>query len=109
MATAHLIEAACRARDGDSHGARAHVTRAIGLLDGHPGPKIARQARDRGSRQVPRGGFAAWQSRRLAAHVDANLACKIVIQELAASLDISVGHFCRAFKCTFGSAQKHSP
>jgi AraC-like DNA-binding protein len=72
------------------------------LLDGHPGPKIAGQARDRGSRLVARGGFAAWQSRRLAAHVDANLACKIVIKELAASLDISVGHFCRAFKSTFG-------
>jgi len=102
MATAQLIEAACRARDGDSHGARAHVTRAIELLDGHPGPQISRQARDRGSRQVPRGGFAAWQSQRLAAHVDANLACKIVVKELAASLDISVGHFCRAFKSTFG-------
>jgi AraC family transcriptional regulator len=102
MATAQLIEAACRARDGDSHGARAHVTRAMALLDGHPGPKTAKQAGERNSRQIPRGGFAAWQSQRLAAHVDANLACKIVIKELAASLDISVGHFCRAFKCTFG-------
>jgi AraC family transcriptional regulator len=102
MATAQLIEAACRARDGDSHGARAHVTRAMALLDGHTGSKIASQAGDRDSRQIPRGGFAAWQSQRLAAHVDANLACKIVIKELAASLDISVGHFCRAFKCTFG-------
>jgi AraC family transcriptional regulator len=102
MATAQLIEAACRARDGDSHGARAHVTRAIALLDGHPGPKFARHAGDRDSRQILRGGFAAWQSRRLTAHVDANLACKIVIKELASSLDISVGHFYRAFKCTFG-------
>jgi AraC family transcriptional regulator len=102
MATAQLIEAACRARDGDSHGARAHVTRAIALLDGHPGPKIAKQAGERNSRRISRGGFAAWQSQRLAAHVDANLACKIVIKELAASLDISVGHFCRAFKRTFG-------
>jgi AraC family transcriptional regulator len=102
MATVQLIEAAYRARSGDSHGARAYVTRAIALLDGHPEPKIARQAGDRDSVQIPRGGFAAWQSQRLAAHVDANLACKIVIKELAASLDISVGHFCRAFKCTFG-------
>jgi AraC-like DNA-binding protein len=31
-----------------------------------------------------------------------NLSCKIVIKDLAASLDISVRHFCRAFKCTFG-------
>jgi AraC family transcriptional regulator len=102
MATAQLIEAACRARDGDSHGARAHIARAIELLEGHPGFKSARQAGYGGIRQIPRGGFAAWQSRRVAAHVDANVACKIIIKELAASLDFSVGHFCRAFKCTFG-------
>jgi AraC family transcriptional regulator len=102
MATALLVEAACRARDGDSHGARSHVARAIALLDGHPEPRITMQANSRVPRQIPRGGFAAWQSQRLAAHVDANLACKIVVKDLAASLDISVGHFCRAFKCTFG-------
>jgi len=102
MATAQLIEAACRARDGDSHGARAHVTRAMALLDGHPEPRITRQTNNQVPRHIQRGGFAAWQSQRLAAHVDANLARKIVIKELAASLDISVGHFCRAFKCTFG-------
>jgi AraC-like DNA-binding protein len=45
------------------------------------------------------GGLSAL---RLAAHVDTNLSCKIVIKELAASLDISVGQFCRSFKCTFG-------
>jgi AraC family transcriptional regulator len=102
MATAQLIEAACRARDGDSYGARAHVIRAIALLREHPGPNMTGHVSDRGCRQIPRGGFAAWQSQRLVAHVDANLACRIVIKELAASLEISVGHFCRAFKCTFG-------
>jgi AraC family transcriptional regulator len=102
VVTAQLIEAACRARDGDSHGTRAYIARAVALLDRHPEPRITRQTSDRGPRQIPRGGFAAWQSRRLAAHVDANLAGKIVIKDLAASLDISVGHFCRAFKRTFG-------
>jgi AraC-like DNA-binding protein len=34
--------------------------------------------------------------------VDANLADKIAVKDLAASLNISVGHFCRAFKRTFG-------
>jgi AraC family transcriptional regulator len=102
VVTAQLIEAACRARDGDSHGTRAHIARAVALLDGHPGPRVTRQTSDRGPRQIPRGGFAAWQSRRLATHVDANLARKIVIKDLAASLDISVGHFCRTFKRTFG-------
>jgi len=102
VVTAQLIEAACRARDGDSHGTRAHIARAVALLDGHPGPRVTRQTSDRGPRQIPRGGFAAWQSRRLAAHVDASLSGKIVIKGLAASLDMSVGHFCRAFKHTFG-------
>jgi AraC family transcriptional regulator len=97
-----LIEAACRARDGDSHGARAHIARAVALLDGHPGARTSRQTGDGGPRLIPRGGFAAWQSKRLAAHVDASLAGKILIKDLAESLDISVGHFCRAFKCTFG-------
>jgi AraC family transcriptional regulator len=106
MATAQLIEAACRARNGDGHGARAHVTRAMALLDGHAGPNIARQAGDRDSRQFLRGGFAAWQSQRLAAYVDANLSGKIVIKDLASSLDISVGHFCRAFKRSFGMSAR---
>jgi AraC family transcriptional regulator len=102
VVTAQLIEAACRARDGDSLGTRAYIARAVALLDGYPGPRIAAQLGDRGPRQIPRGGFAAWQSRRLAAYVNANLSGKIVIKELAASLHISVGHFCRAFKRTFG-------
>jgi AraC family transcriptional regulator len=102
VVTAQLIEAACRARDGDSHGTRAHIARAVALLDGHPGPWATRKVSDRDPRQVARGGFAAWQSRRLAAHVDANLTGKILIKDLAASLDISVGHFCRTFKGTFG-------
>jgi AraC family transcriptional regulator len=102
VVAAQLVEAACRATVGDSDGTRAHIARAVALLDGHSGPRVTRQASGQGPRQVPRGGFAAWQSRRLAAHVDANLAGKIVIKNLAASLDISVGHFCRAFKHTFG-------
>jgi AraC family transcriptional regulator len=100
--TAQLIEAACCARDGDRDGAKTHIARAASLLDQHLGPQVAGQIGDRGPRQIPRGGFAAWQSRRLAAHVDANLAGKIVVKDLARSLGISVGHFCRAFKRTFG-------
>jgi AraC-like DNA-binding protein len=103
---AQLIEAACRARVGDSHGARAHIARAVALLDGDPRPRIPKQTSDRGPRQTPRGGFAAWQARRLAAHVNANLAGKIVIRDLAASLDITVSHFCRAFKRTFGMSAR---
>jgi AraC family transcriptional regulator len=102
VVTVQLIEAACRARDGDCDGTRAHIAYAVALLDGHPELEFPRQTSDRGPKKIPRGGFAAWQSRRLRAHVDANLAGKILIKDLAASLNISVGHFCRAFKRTFG-------
>jgi AraC family transcriptional regulator len=102
MVTAQLIEAACRARDGDSDGTRAHIARAVTLLDGRSWPRVNGQTSDRGPRKILRGGFAAWRSQRLAAHVDANLSAKIVIKDLAASLDMSVGHFCRAFKRSFG-------
>jgi AraC family transcriptional regulator len=108
VVTAQLIEAACHARDGDSDGTRAHIARAVALLDGHPGPtnghfelRSASQVGRQWPTRTPRGGLAAWQSRRLAAHVDANLAGKILIKDLAASLDMSVGHFCRTFKRTF--------
>jgi AraC family transcriptional regulator len=102
VVTAQLIEAACRARDGDSRGTRAYIARAVALLDAHPGTGTPEQTSNESPRQIRRGGFATWQSRRLAAHVDANLAGKIVIKDLAALLDLSVGHFCRAFKRTFG-------
>jgi AraC family transcriptional regulator len=102
MASVQLIEAACRARDGDGDGTRAHIARAITILDGRSGPNIASESCGRGPRQIPRGGLAAWRSRRLTAYVDANLSGRIVVKDLAASLDMSVGHFCRAFKRTFG-------
>ncbi len=103
VVTAQLVEAACRARDGDSDGTRAYIARAVALLDGQVAPRVRSRPGDRDLSHSPRGGFAAWQSRRLAAHVDANLAGKILIKDLAALLDISVGHFCRAFKRTFGT------
>src|SRR5580692_5434336 len=103
VVSAQLIDGACRARDGDSNGARAHIARAVALLDGRPEPRAGGQTSGRDHTQTPRGGFAAWQSRRGAAHVDANLSGKIVIKGLAASLGMSVGHFCRVFKRTFGT------
>jgi AraC family transcriptional regulator len=102
LVSAQLFEAACHARKGDGNGTRAYIARAVALLDGQPGTGIIRRTSDRESGRNQRGSFAAWQSRRLAAHVDANLAGKIVIKDLAASLEISVSHFCRAFKRTFG-------
>ena len=103
VVAAQLIEAACRARDGDREATRAHIAHAIALLHGIPssGPSSTHLLSNVET-HVVRGGLPAWQTRRVAAHVEANLSRRIRIQELARLLGLSASHFCRAFKCTFG-------
>jgi AraC family transcriptional regulator len=105
VVAAQLVEAACRACDGDREAARAHIAHAVALLHGKPsvGPSVTR-ALSMVQRQVARGGLTAWQTRRLVAHVDANYARRIRVAELAELLGLSTGHFSRAFKGAFGVA-----
>jgi AraC family transcriptional regulator len=103
VVAAQLVEAACRARDGDREATRAHIAHAVALLRGTPSlyPSDASVLPNLKTR-ASRGGLPAWQARRVFAHVDANLSRKIPIRELAQLLGLSASHFCRTFKCTFG-------
>jgi AraC family transcriptional regulator len=103
VVAAQLVEAACKARDGDREATRAHIAHAVALLRGEPslGPSGIHVLSHLETR-VARGGLPAWQMRRVFAHVEANLCRRIAIRELARLLDLSASHFCRAFKCTFG-------
>ena len=103
VVAAQLVEAACRACDGDREAARAHIAHAVALLHGKPsfGPSITR-ALSTVQRQVARGGLTGWQTRRLIAHVDANLARRIRVAELAELLGRSTSHFSHVFKSAFG-------
>jgi AraC family transcriptional regulator len=107
IVAAQLLEAACKARDGDREAARAHIAHAVAILHGNPsvGPSAA-HALPRGERQDTRGGLAAWQARRVIAHIDANLDRRIRIQELAKLLGLCASHFCRTFKHTFGASPR---
>jgi AraC family transcriptional regulator len=100
---AQLVEAACKARDGDREATKAHIAHAVALLRGKPsfGPSGIPVPPNLET-HVARGGLPAWQTRRVFAHVEANLCRRISIRELARLLDLSASHFCRAFKCTFG-------
>ena len=102
-----LIEAACFARDGDYGLAEAHIAHALALIQGQPSSMPVNLAERRHEkRKFARGGLMSWQIRRLTAHIDAHLAARISTKDLAALLRLSVGHFSRAFKSTFGvSAQ----
>jgi AraC family transcriptional regulator len=107
VVAAQIVEAACRARDGDREATRAHITHAIALLRGLPGlgPNGTRLPSNREA-HVVRGGLPAWQTRRVIAHVEANLSRRIHVQELARLLRLSASHFCRAFKCVFGASPR---
>jgi AraC family transcriptional regulator len=48
------------------------------------------------------GGLATWQARRALAHIEANLASKMEIGDLANVVALSSSHFSRAFKRTLG-------
>ena len=56
----------------------------------------------RNAAATPRGVFATWQARQLTTHVDARLTGRIYIRDLAACLNLSIGHFTRLFASTFG-------
>jgi AraC family transcriptional regulator len=103
VVAAQLIEAACKARDGDREATRAHIAHAVALLRGEPslGPSGIHVLSNLET-HLARGGLPAWQTRRVFAHVEANLFRRIPIRDLAQLLDLSASHFCRAFKCTFG-------
>ena len=103
LVAAQLVEAACKARDGDREATRAHIAHAVALLRGKPsfGPSDIRVLSDFET-HIVRGGLPAWQTRKVFAYVEANLCRRISIRALAQLLDLSASHFCRAFKCTTG-------
>jgi AraC-like DNA-binding protein len=102
---ARLVEAACFARDGNCEAAKAHIARAIALLRGESGTIPANpQPLNGGTREIVRGGLAAWQKRRLTTYIDAHLTGRIRVEQLAELLNLSESHFSRAFRCTFGTS-----
>jgi AraC family transcriptional regulator len=52
--------------------------------------------------KVQPGGLATWQAKRTLAHIEANLASKMEIDDLASVVALSKSHFSRAFKRSLG-------
>src|SRR5262245_50298874 len=102
VVAAQLVEAACSAIQGDGQLARARIERAVALLHGNNRSVPIRTLRSSQATQVVRGGLVAWQSRRVVAHIEGNLASTIHVDELAKLVGLSESHFSRAFKCSFG-------
>jgi AraC family transcriptional regulator len=73
-------------------GARAAALRLVTLLTQPAGAEAA----------IARGGLAPWQQRKVDRYLREHLERPVRIDELAGQVPLSVSHFCRAFKETFG-------
>jgi AraC-like DNA-binding protein len=99
-----LVEAARYAWDGDRDNAKAHICLALTSLS----TALASAAVAPRATQLPAsvrrypGGLAPFQARRLVEYIDAHLAERITLYQLARMAGLSTGHFSRAFKQTFG-------
>jgi AraC family transcriptional regulator len=102
-----LVEAACKARDGDHETALAHIAEAVAVLDRGQDPgRSGTRARLPAEARAKRGGLPVWQTSRVFAHVENNLHRRISVQELARLVGLSSSHFCRAFRCAHGVAPR---
>lgn len=52
--------------------------------------------------EAMRGGLAPWQVKRACERLEADLAGKLALEDIAAELDLSVSHFSRAFRASVG-------
>jgi AraC-like DNA-binding protein len=99
-----LIEALKSALEGDGVSARYYIGSAsASLVDtGRGGDTPAAVSETSVVRSC--GGLAPWQVRRLKTHMEENLGGTIYCEDLARLVCLSLSHFMRAFKESFGCA-----
>ena len=87
-----LLSQLRRALERDPAAARATAARLLALLD----------RQDAGEVRRLRGGLAPWQQRRIERYLCQRLKSPVHVMEMAREVSLSVSHFCRAFKESFG-------
>jgi AraC family transcriptional regulator len=104
---AELCRALSNALRDEREVAQECIQRAVEMLQIHGAPPGATDEfglpRAGGTSRV-RGGLAAWQIRRLTAHIVANLDTTLRTRDLAALVRLSPFHFCRAFRDSLGDS-----
>jgi AraC family transcriptional regulator len=93
-----LLAAATATFDSDRDTAKACIARAAELAQ-------VSDNRDRhrsNESPVIRGGLAPWQAKRAAAYIEVNINSNVRVADLAGIVQLSVSHFSRAFRQSFG-------
>jgi AraC family transcriptional regulator len=91
-----LISVAAATLDSDRATARACIERAAELLS------VTDEARRAPLAAAIRGGLAPWQQKNVSEYVSTNIGSTIRVRDLARVARLSVGHFFRAFRESFG-------
>ncbi len=101
---AALLAGAMQSLDEDPPRARGYLEQLSSLLvgAGTAGPPDLLAEGPRVVDGPAKGGLAGWQLRRVTEHVAANLQGPIFLSTLAEAVQLSTGHFCRAFKASTG-------
>jgi AraC family transcriptional regulator len=103
-AVADLLYALGSAFQNKPEEAYGYVSRAVALLRLEiPGMISTPDSYDtKSAASASRGGLAPWQIRKVSAHIEAHLDSTIGAADLAGLVKLSVFHFCRAFRASFG-------
>ena len=96
-ALVRLLSAATATFDNDRDRAKACVQQAAELLR----VSLGREGQPR-NESSPRRGLAPWQAKRVVAYIEANVSRSFNVPDLAGIVQLSVSHFFRAFKVSFG-------
>jgi AraC family transcriptional regulator len=92
-----LLESAGQSLSPGQASTKRLIDRAIALLEHDPADAILQNGNGRSG-----GGLAPWQARRVSEFIDRNLASPLPMDRLAAVVNLSRCHFCRAFKKCLG-------
>jgi AraC family transcriptional regulator len=92
-----LLDKASQHLEHSREVAQSALEEATSLLQEQVRPRSRTHAR-------AAGGLLAWQVRKVRRYVDMHIAGRVLVCDLSAIVQLSEGHFSRAFKRTFGIA-----
>ena len=102
-----LLYAVNRAFQDKPEEAYGYVSRAVALLR-LKSPSVVASSDPYDTKSAapsaPRGGLAPWQIRKVSAYIDTHLDLTIGTADFAGLVKLSVFHFCRAFRVSFGES-----
>ena len=107
IAVAELFKAVSNALQDERESAQECIRRASAILRVEvPGEMagIAAPVTSAAPPKLIRGGLAPWQIRRVTTHIETNLDAAIKTKDLAILARLSLFHFCRAFRDSFGES-----